>query len=151
MTVICAVSPLISLLILNTKLKCPGEEARVEDLLSIDNKLIKKCFPKMVIRITEASIQIMLNGHLDACIKLSGVTFDPMVNPIITKLKFLIGSGTKNLNPNTAAIEQTVVGPVKNGAGAPMYQANKAPSGPNQNECMILPKDNFSNRLCFNE
>ena len=141
----------MSLLILNTKLRCPGEEARTEDILSIDSRLLRKYFPKMVIRKMEASIQIKLNGHLDAWIKLSGVTFDPMTRPMITKLKCFIGSGTKNLNPNTAAIEETVVGPVKNGAGAPMYQANKAPSGPSQSECMILLKDNFSKAIYFTE
>ena len=66
MTVIFAVSLLRSLLMLNTKLKWPGEEAKIEDSLSIESKLTKIYLPRMVIRTTEVSMQIMLNGHLDA-------------------------------------------------------------------------------------
>ena len=74
-----------------------------------------------------------------------------MVKPITTKLKFFIASGTMNFNPNKAAKEQTVVGPVKKGAGAPMDQASIAPIGPSQREWKILAKDNFLNDSIFNE
>ena len=74
-----------------------------------------------------------------------------MVKPITTKLKFFIDSGTKNFNPNKAAKEQTVVGPVKNGAGALMDQASIAPRGPSHREWKILVKAKFLNDSSFNE
>ena len=64
-TAIFAVSPFISVLILNTKLRCPGDAAKIEDFLSSHRILFKKYAPKTVTIKTEKVIKIKLIGHLD--------------------------------------------------------------------------------------
>ena len=63
------------------------------------------------------TINNKLIGHLEICESELGVTFTPIVIPIMVKPKFLSISGIENFNPKKAPIEQTIVGPKRNGAG----------------------------------
>ncbi len=103
----------------------------------------------MVIVKTEADIHIRLTGHFDARAKVSGVTFDPRVNPMIMKARFLTKLGTANLSPSQAAREQRTVGPIRKGTGTSEYHAMIAPSGPSQIEFAKSCIECRSSRLRF--
>lgn len=76
------------------------------------------------------TINNKLIGHLEICESELGVTFTPIVIPIMVKPKFLSISGIENFNPKKAPIEQTIVGPKRNGAGKFKYHAKIAPKNP---------------------
>ena len=77
--------------------------------------------------------QIIINkliGQVEIWESELGVTFEPIVIPIIVNPKFLRNGGIENFKPKIALIEQTIVGPNINGAGIFKNHAKKAPKDP---------------------
>ena len=77
--------------------------------------------------------QIIINkliGQVEIWESELGVTFEPIVIPIIVNPKFLRNGGIENFKPKIALIEQTIVGPNRNGAGIFKNNAKKAPKDP---------------------
>ena len=73
-----------------------------------------------------------LIGQVEIWANEFGVIFEPIVIPIIVNPKFLRKIGIENFNLRIAPIEQTIVGPRRNGAGNFIYHAKKAPKDPNR-------------------
>ena len=105
------VSEFVSALNIKTKLKWPGLEANNEDGLSIKKNLFNTTLQtKVIIRIA-AIIIIRLTGHLAACDRASGVTFEPTLKPMQINENCLIGFGTKKVIPNKATKVDKITGP----------------------------------------